>query len=45
MRAATGSRAEDRSVGVLTWDGGGGEFAYLDPEWLRTVTRHNWKHR
>ncbi len=39
------SRAEEGSVGVLTWDGGGGDFAYLDPAWLRTVTRHNWKHR
>jgi hypothetical protein len=39
------SRAEEGSVGVLTWDGGAGEFAYVDPAWLRTVTRHNWKHR
>lgn len=39
------SRAEEGSVGVLTWDGGAGDFAYLDPAWLRTVTRHNWMHR
>ena len=39
------SRAEEGSVGVLTWDGGAGDFAYLDPAWLHTVTRHNWKHR
>jgi hypothetical protein len=39
------SRAEEASVGVLTWDGGAGTFAYLDPAWLRTVTRHNWRHR
>jgi hypothetical protein len=39
------SRAEEGSVGALTWDGGAGEFAYLDPAWLRTVTRNNWKHR
>jgi hypothetical protein len=39
------SRAEEGSVGVLRWDGSAGEFAYLDPDWLRTVTRHNWKHR
>jgi hypothetical protein len=39
------SRAEEGSVGALTWDGGAGEFTYLDPAWLRTVTRHNWKHR
>jgi hypothetical protein len=39
------SRAEEGSVGVLTSGGGAGEFAYLDPDWLRTVTRHNWKHR
>jgi hypothetical protein len=39
------SRAEEASVGVLTWDGSAGDFAYLDPAWLRTVTRHNWRHR
>jgi hypothetical protein len=39
------SRAEEGSVGVLTWDGSAGDFAYLEPGWLRTVTRHNWKHR
>jgi hypothetical protein len=39
------SRAEEGSVGVLTWAGGAGAFTYLDPAWLRTVTRHNWKHR
>jgi hypothetical protein len=39
------SRAEEGSVGVLTWDGIVGDFTYLDPAWLRTVTRTNWKHR
>jgi hypothetical protein len=39
------SRAEEGSVGVLTWDGGSGDFAYLDPAWLHTVTRSNWRHR
>ena len=39
------SRAEEGSVGVLTWNGSAGNFAYLDPTWLRTVTRHDWKHR
>ncbi len=39
------SRAEEGSVGVLTWDGSAGDFTYLDPVWLHTVTRHNWKHR
>ncbi len=39
------SRAEEGSVGVLTWDGGAGEFVHLDPAWLCTVTRHNWRHR
>src|SRR5262249_37334162 len=29
------SRAEEGSVGVLTWDGGDGAFTYLDPAWLR----------
>src|SRR5207249_1549045 len=38
--------AEERSVGVLRWqEGAGGTFAYLEPGWLRTVTRHNWAHR
>jgi hypothetical protein len=37
--------AEEGSVGVLTWAGATGDFAYLDPAWLRTFTRHNWKHR
>jgi hypothetical protein len=39
------SRAEEGSVGVLTWAGGSGDFVYLDPDWLLSVTRHNWKHR
>src|SRR5262249_42605402 len=30
------SRAEEGSVGVLTWNGGAGAFAYLDPAWLQT---------
>lgn len=37
--------AEERSVGVLRWEEAGGTFAYVEPAWLRTVTRHNWKHR
>jgi hypothetical protein len=40
-----GGSAEECSVGVLRWHGGGGEFEYLDPRWLRTVTRQNWAHR
>jgi hypothetical protein len=39
------SRAEEGSVGVLTWDESSRDFAYLDPAWLRTVTRHNWRGR
>jgi Calcineurin-like phosphoesterase len=39
------SRAEEGSVGVLTWSSGTGDFAYLDPAWLHTVSRSNWKHR
>jgi hypothetical protein len=39
------SRAEEGSVGMLTWDGSAGDFAYLDPAWLRTITRHNWMYR
>jgi hypothetical protein len=38
--------AEERSVGVLRWEAGsGGAFAYVEPAWLRTVTRYNWTHR
>jgi hypothetical protein len=36
---------EPGSVGLLTWDGDASRFEYLDPAWLRTFTRHNWKHR
>jgi hypothetical protein len=39
------SRAEKGSVGVLTWGDRGGDFVYLDPAWLRTVTRTNWRRR
>jgi Calcineurin-like phosphoesterase len=39
------SRAEAGSVGVLTCDDKVWDFEYLDPDWLRTVTRHNWKYR
>jgi hypothetical protein len=40
-----GKTAEERSVGLLRWGGREGTFEYLDPAWLRTVTRHNWAHR
>ncbi len=40
-----GGTAEAGSVGVLRWGAGGGRFDYLDAAWLRTVTRHNWRHR
>jgi hypothetical protein len=40
-----GGGAEAGSVGILTWRNGEGTFAYLDPIWLRSVTRHNWQHR
>jgi hypothetical protein len=36
--------AVDRSPG-LTWEDGEGNFEYLDDAWLRTFTRHNWRHR
>jgi hypothetical protein len=39
------SRAEEASAGVLTWEGGAGDFAYVDPAWLHTVTRSNWRQR
>jgi hypothetical protein len=44
LRGPAGT-AEDRSVGFLRWDGADGSFEYLAPEWLRTFTRHNWRHR
>jgi hypothetical protein len=44
MRGSGGS-AEDDSVGLLTWKDGAGHFDYLDGRWLRTFTRHNWRHR
>jgi hypothetical protein len=40
-----GGSAEERCAGVLRWGGGRGEFEYLDPKWLRTITRHNWMTR
>lgn len=40
-----GGTAEAGSVGVLRWKEGGGEFDYLDPKWLRTFTRFNWRDR
>ena len=44
---AKGSTAEPGSVGLLRWDGENrsGSFEYLDEAWLRTFTRHNWRHR
>jgi hypothetical protein len=40
-----GRCAEEGSVGVLRWSGKGGSFSYVDPDWLRTVTRDNWPYR
>ncbi len=37
--------AEAGSVGCLRWEGDAGAFAYLDPAWLRSFTRHNWLYR
>ncbi|MEO2089957.1 MAG: metallophosphoesterase [Gemmataceae bacterium] len=37
--------ADDGSVGLLTWADGRGAFEYLDPAWLRTFGRGNWKWR
>jgi hypothetical protein len=39
-----GSCAEVGSVGLLTWEAGVGSFGYLDGSWLRSFTRHNWRH-
>jgi hypothetical protein len=40
-----GGSAEDRSVGGLRWRGERGQFEYLDPRWLRSITPDNWVHR
>jgi hypothetical protein len=40
-----GQTAETGSVGVLRWADGKGEFEHLDPSWLRTFTRSNWRWR
>lgn len=40
-----GGYAEEQSVGVLRWHSGTGSFEFLDPAWLRSFTRHNWKYR
>jgi hypothetical protein len=41
----SGHQAEEGSVGVLRWDGAEGSFAYVDPAWLRSFTRSNWRFR
>jgi hypothetical protein len=40
-----GRSAEEGSVGVLRWSGAEAGFTYVDPDWLRTVTRDNWRYR
>jgi hypothetical protein len=40
-----GQTTEVGSVGVLRWADGRGEFEHLDPAWLRTFTRSNWRWR
>ena len=40
-----GGGAEAGSVGVLRWGHAVGSFTYLEPSWLRSVTRHNWRER
>jgi hypothetical protein len=37
--------AEPGSVGVLTWSDNFRRFEFLNEEWLRTFTRHNWRWR
>jgi hypothetical protein len=39
-----GACAEEGSVGLLSWEDGAGAFEYLDGNWLRGFTRHNWRH-
>lgn len=40
-----GGCAEVGSVGVLRWVDGSGKFDYIDADWLKTFSRHNWLHR
>ena len=40
-----GGTTEEGSAGLLTWGAGAGTFRYLEPGWLRTITRHNWRYR
>ncbi len=40
-----GQTTEVGSVGVLRWADGRGEFEHLDPAFLRTFTRSNWRWR
>lgn len=37
--------AESGSVGVIKWTENQCEFEYVDPRWLASFTRHNWKWR
>lgn len=41
----SGHSADPRSVGVLKWNEPTVEFEYVDPKWLATITRQNWKCR
>jgi hypothetical protein len=41
----SGGTAEEGCVGVLRWTENRGEFAYVEEEWLRSISRHNWKWR
>jgi hypothetical protein len=40
-----GGSAEQGSVGVLRWRDGVGNFEYVEPSWLQTITRWNWTTR
>jgi Icc-related predicted phosphoesterase len=37
--------AEERSVGLLRMNLAGATFEYVEPAWLRSITRHNWQTR
>ena len=39
-----GACTKEGSVGLLTWEDEVGTFDYLDGAWLRSFTRHNWRH-
>ncbi len=40
-----GHHTKEGSVGFLHWTGEAGSFEYVDPAWLPSFTRQNWRYR